>query len=223
MSENALPNEIPLFPLPNVVLFPGALLPLHIFEARYRAMTAEALAGSRVIGMVLLTDGSRAATARAPIYTIGCAGHVAEARELTDGRYQVVLRGLRRFRIVSERLTAAGYRVAKCEALADPTLGDLPAASAEHLSRVREDLEAAALKIAHEQLPKEIALVRERIEQLDTVSLVHALCFGLDCTPVEKQSLLESPDPQQRAELLLRLLEFRSAARRLPNASESVN
>ena len=78
-------------------------LPLHIFEPRYREMVADALAGDRMIGMVLLRPGWEATTrARPPVYPIGCSGVITHVERLADGRYNIVLRGLERFRIVDE-------------------------------------------------------------------------------------------------------------------------
>src|SRR5438876_645259 len=94
---------LPLFPLPNVVLFPNVFLPLHIFEPRYRAMVADALASDRMIGMVLLKPGWEAEyEGRPPIYPIGCSGVITHVERLKDGRYNLVLRGVERFRILQE-------------------------------------------------------------------------------------------------------------------------
>src|SRR5687767_5695438 len=102
-----LPSLIPIFPLPNVVLFPNVFLPLHIFEPRYRQMVGDALAGERMIGMVLLQPGAEEAFAEGldgspPVYEIGCAGLITHVERLNDGRFNIVLRGLERFRIVGE-------------------------------------------------------------------------------------------------------------------------
>ena len=92
---------LPLFPLPNVVLFPNVFLPLHIFEPRYREMVADALASDRMIGMVLLRPGwERDYEGRPPVYPIGCSGVITHVERLADGRYNIVLRGVERFRIV---------------------------------------------------------------------------------------------------------------------------
>src|SRR5512138_2484886 len=99
-----LPLTIPLFPLPNVVLFPNVCLPLHIFEPRYREMTADALAGDRIIGMVLLRPGWEGNyEGRPPIYEVGCAGLITHAENLDDGRYNLVLRGMEKFRVLREQ------------------------------------------------------------------------------------------------------------------------
>src|SRR6185295_15115312 len=98
-----LPSTIPLFPLPNVVLFPNVCLPLHIFEPRYREMTEEALAGDRMIGMVLLRPGwERNYEGRPPVFSVGCSGVITHYNKLDDGRYNIVLRGIERFSIVDE-------------------------------------------------------------------------------------------------------------------------
>ena len=110
-----LPPIIPLFPLPNVVLFPGVFLPLHIFEERYRALTRDALAGDRIIGMTLLRPGFEGDyDGRPPIYPVGCAGVISHSDRLPDGRYNIVLHGLSKFRIVEE-MTDGEYRRARVE------------------------------------------------------------------------------------------------------------
>ena len=107
-SAMPLPATIPIFPLPNVVLFPNVFLPLHIFEPRYRAMVADALAGDRIIGMVLLQPGFEADyEGRPPVYPVGCAGVITHSEPLPDGRFNIVLRGLEKFRITGEDERAA--------------------------------------------------------------------------------------------------------------------
>src|SRR5204862_1471569 len=116
-----LPPSIPLFPLPNVVLFPNVFLPLHIFEPRYRQMVADSLDSDRLIGMVLLKPGWQAEyEGRPPVYPIGCSGVITHVESLADGRYNIVLRGLERFRIASEDHEKA-YRRAVAERLVETT------------------------------------------------------------------------------------------------------
>src|SRR5437763_13593816 len=94
---------LPLFPLPNVVLFPNVFLPLHIFEPRYREMVADAVDADRMIGMVLLRPGwDRDYEGRPPIYPIGCSGVITHVERLPDGRYNMVLRGVARFRVLAD-------------------------------------------------------------------------------------------------------------------------
>ena len=105
-AQTTLPAEIPIFPLEPTLLFPGVERPLHIFEPRYRAMVADALKGDRIIGMTTLKPGFEADYAgRPPIYDIGCAGVITDVEELPGGRYNIVLRGLVKFRVTSPRRT----------------------------------------------------------------------------------------------------------------------
>ena len=89
MPSATLPDRIPIFPLPNVVLFPHVFLPLHIFEPRYREMVADAIDGDRLIGMVLLRDGwRRYAGPNPPVFRVGCAGRITHVASLPDGPLQ---------------------------------------------------------------------------------------------------------------------------------------
>src|SRR5215813_14728033 len=113
---------LPLFPLPNVVLFPNVFLPLHIFEPRYREMVADAIAGDRMIGMVLLRPGwERDYEGNPAVYPIGASGVITHFERLADGRYNIILRGLERFRILEEDRSRA-YRRAVVERLTDDRL-----------------------------------------------------------------------------------------------------
>ena len=107
-----LPDIIPLFPLPNVVFFPRMPLPLHIFEPRYRAMVRDAARGPRLIGMVLLRGDWEKDYAGAPeIFGVGTVGELSRIDELPDGRFDIVLRGLREF-VIHRELTRSPYREA---------------------------------------------------------------------------------------------------------------
>src|SRR5207249_1670234 len=129
---------IPLFPLPNVVLFPNVFLPLHIFEPRYRQMVADALAGDRIIGMVLLRPGYEANyEGRPPIYDIGCAGVITHSQPLSDGRYDIVLRGMEKFSVTSENHSHA-YRIGNIESISEA----VPPDEVQPLRHQRQRLEA---------------------------------------------------------------------------------
>jgi hypothetical protein len=113
----AIPAEIPLFPLPEVVLFPGVSRPFLIFEPRYREMVADALKGDRIIGMVALRPGyEKDYEGRPPIYGVGCAGVIEKYEQLADGRYVILLRGLTTFRVASEDQRKP-YRLARIEVI----------------------------------------------------------------------------------------------------------
>src|SRR3954467_320273 len=117
-----LPRTIPIFPLPDVMLFPNANRPLYIFEPRYRAMVADALMGDRIIGMVLLRPGYEADyEGRPPVYPIGCAGVITDVEQMPDGRYGILLRGLVKFRVIGEDQSRE-YRMARVDPL--PEIAD---------------------------------------------------------------------------------------------------
>jgi Lon protease-like protein len=201
-----LPTTIPIFPLPNVVLFPSVFLPLHIFEPRYRQMVAEALAGERIIGMVLLRPGYQADYEQTPaVYEVGCAGLITHAERLSDGRYNIVLRGLERFRIVGEDPPTATilYRRAHIASLGDAAEG------ARELKAARERLEALlapAFKgtLAERGLPA----------SMPDVDLINALSQYLALDPIEKQALLERDGVLARCQSLIELLEMRGLVER---------
>ena len=195
-----LPSEIPIFPLPNVVLFPSALLPLHIFEPRYRAMVADALEGERLIGMVMLRPGWEPQYDGTPhVYPIGCAGFITHADRLPDGRFNMMLRGLEKFRILDERPAREGaerYRIARIESIKEVKTGT---SAASHAARQRlEKLLAKKLhKHDHDFIPKDVP----------DADLVHAIAQHLE--PLEKQALLECNSLLERCEALVELLEMR--------------
>jgi uncharacterized protein len=192
-----LPPIIPLFPLPNVVLFPGVFLPLHIFEERYRAMTRDALAGDRIIGMTLLRPGFEDDyEGRPSIYPVGCAGVISHSDRLPDGRFNIVLHGLAKFR-VAEELTDGAYRRAQVEPLAEI----IDAAGRREIKDMRgriESLVLAALKANEVRIPG----------SLSDEDLVHALCQYLQFEPAERQALLECDGTVARAKALTEFLEM---------------
>jgi Lon protease-like protein len=200
-----LPPIIPIFPLPNVVLFPGVFLPLHIFEPRYRTMTREALAGDRIIGISLLKPGFEADyEGRPPIYPIGCAGVISQSQRTPDGRYNIVLHGLERFRVASE-LEGGAYRRAHVESLPEP-VGE---AERRLIRAERPRIEAlllTALKASDVQIP----------ESLSDEDLVHALCQYLEFQPAERQALIECEGPVARCRALTELLEMQAMLAKHP-------
>jgi Lon protease-like protein len=217
------PTRFPIFPLPDVVLFPGTYLPLHIFEPRYRAMTEAALSGDEVIGMVLIRPDEDPMQARAPVFAIGCAGRIAESRRLDDGRFHLLLHGARRFRIARELDAKTPYRSVDAELLPDPGFADLASESQRRLSAQRAQLEARMLELVRMSSPDGARALAERMRALDPLLLANAIAFGLDCPMLEKQSLLECVDPVAQSELLLRVLAFRIAEARLPDGPKTVN
>lgn len=109
-----------LFPLPGTVLFPHILLPLHIFEPRYRRMTRDALDGNRLIAIALLEEGADAGERNAPIHPVVCLGRITSEEELEDGRFALMLQGLARARVIRELdRPDLPYRMADLEILVD--------------------------------------------------------------------------------------------------------
>jgi Lon protease-like protein len=194
---------LPLFPLPNVVLFPGIPLPLHIFEPRYRQMVADALAGDRRLGMVLLQPGWEADYAgRPPIFPIGCSGVIVHASKLDDGRYNIVLNGVVRVRVIQED-HALPYRRATVETWPDGPVGER---DRHALVDLRARLDVLAGK-------------PEALAPMPDAEYIHALAHAFDLEPLEKQALLERETLRARAESLIDLLEMRRAAATAPAMS----
>jgi Lon protease-like protein len=197
---------LPLFPLPNVVLFPNVFLPLHIFEARYREMVADAAGSDRLIGMVLLRPGwERDYDGRPPVYPIGCSGVMTHVDRLPDGRYNIVLRGLERFRILEEDQSMS-YRRAVIEPLLERPLGPDDRAV---VRGVRTKLEALLESTAD---PRTAAAMADE-------DLVNALAQYLDLEPLEKLALLEHDSLRTRAAALVELLEMKIMIARTPGLS----
>jgi len=195
-----LPPSIPLFPLPNVVLFPNVFLPLHIFEPRYRQMVADALQGDRIIGMVLLRPGYEANyQGRPAIYDVGCAGVITHSQPLPDGRYDIVLRGIEKFRITSEDQSRP-YRIGLIDAIAEV----IPPDEAEPLRHQRQRLEAV-LAAAIERVRAEPRFPPSVPDE----DLVNALAQYLELDIVERQALLECQGVLARCRALIDVLEMK--------------
>ncbi len=198
-----LPSTIPIFPLPNVVLFPNVFLPLHVFEQRYRALVADALARDRMVGMVLLQPGyEHDYEGRPPVYPIGCAGVITHAEPLDDGRYNVVLRGIEKFRILDEE-TSRPYRLAHVEALPEVVRDD------EQQTLRRQRLRLEALLVAAIERTGSDPKFPPSVADED---LVNALAQYLALEPVERQALLEREGICARCQGLIDVLEMRTLA-----------
>jgi Lon protease-like protein len=190
--------RIPLFPLPGVVLFPGTLLPLHIFEDRYRKMVADALAGERMIGMAMLKPPVDVDEGDSPIFEIGGAGGIVESEELEDGRYNILLEGKFRYRVLAES-SAGSYRTADVEPVAS-----LPFSSPEEGARVR-DLATNLFQV----IRPAIDLPPLPDEDLDAERLASEIALRLRYRPEELQAMLETNSvPTRYANLIARMLEW---------------
>jgi|SRR5438876_2161655 len=191
---------IPVFPLPGVVLFPGTVLPLHIFEPRYRAMVADALAGARTIGMAMLKRGWEENEADPPIRAVGGAGEIVESEKLEDGRYNILLEGRYRYRILEEKPGETPYRLARVEALASLPFAD--AAEEERVSRNAADL------FDRIRVPLELPPVPQT--PLSAERLASEIALRLRYAPEELQALLETDSlPARFRTLMGRMREWR--------------
>ncbi|HLW69957.1 MAG TPA: LON peptidase substrate-binding domain-containing protein [Candidatus Binataceae bacterium] len=201
-----LPSIIPIFPLPNFVLFPGVLAPLHIFEPRYREMIADVSSSHGLIGMTMLKGNwERDYYANPDLYEIGCAGRIGAMKRLPDGRYDLILEGLAEFKVVHE-MRDHPYRTAEVEWRPVPSGRlDLDPLAMENL----RDLLVRFLGSSAESLWR--SLVEER--GLRGAALINFICFHLDVNPIEKLTLLEAGE--SRATCLNDVLTFRLEERKL--------
>ncbi|THI87110.1 MAG: Lon family ATP-dependent protease [Nitrospira sp. CG24A] len=195
-----IPSRIPVFPLPNVVLFPKTYLPLHIFEPRYRAMVSDAVTSGQCIGMALLKDGWETDYyGHPPVFPIGCVGRLASVQTLADGRSNILLQGLERFAIEREwydkayREATIAVTIRGTETSLDPMVRRRLFAMLESYLQSRNDV------------PTWQELFREEVS--DEI-IVNTLSTYLECTPLEKQFLLEADSLHQQARRLSDLIEF---------------
>ena len=201
-----LPSIIPVFALPNVVLFPGVPLPLHIFEPRYREMVRAAAAGHEIIGMALLRgDWQRRYEGNPDIFDTGCAGKLVNVESLADGKYNVLLHGVREF-TVRRHIFDQPYRQAEV-AWRTGGQGSLGAARrAELIQLLSRFLGATAESPAHRLLND---------PSLSDDMLVNFFSYALELEPLEKQGLLEAENLAARGQGLLEIIEFRLEESRL--------
>jgi len=186
-------TRLSIFPLPGAVLFPGLQLPLHIFEPRYRALVSDALARDRRIAMIQ----PQAAGEGAPLFEVGCVGKIGEVEALADGRFNIVLEGQSRFRLLSELEVATPFRQIEAELIDEPdeilSLGE------------RASLEQEARDFADRQ---GYAVDWNSVARLDDQSLVNGMSQIAPFDAAAKQALLEAPDLGTRCELLTQLMQF---------------
>ena len=196
----SIPARIPVFPLPNVVLFPKTYLPLHIFEPRYRTMISDAAMSGQCIGMALLKEGWESDYyGHPPMFSMGCVGRLVSVQPLADGRSNILLQGLERFEIEREwydkpyREATIAVTVRGTETALDPAVRQRLLATLEAYLRSRDDA-ATWQEFFREEVSDEI--------------FVNNLSTYLECTPLEKQFLLEADSLHQQARRLSDLIEL---------------
>jgi len=186
--------RLSIFPLPGAILFPGLQLPLHIFEPRYRALVGDALARDRRIAMIQPQEAKEGS----PLFGLGCVGRIDDVETTEDGRYNIILGGEARFRVLRELAVATPFRQIEAELIEDPeeemlSLGE------------RASFEAEARKFADMQ---GYAIDWDSVARLDDVSLINGVSQIAPFDAASKQALLEAPDLSTRCELLVQLMEF---------------
>ncbi len=187
-------NRLSIFPLPGAVLFPGLQLPLHIFEPRYRALVGDALVRDRKIAMIQPqrpVDG-------APLFQVGCVGRIGDVEAMDDGRYNVVLEGESRFRIIRELDVTTAFRQVEAELLEDDD-------SAVLSSVERAGFEYEARRFSDGQ---GYNVDWDSVERLDDLSLINGVAQIAPFDPASKQALLEANSLSERCELLIQLMQF---------------
>lgn len=198
--------RVPIFPLAGALLFPRAQLPLHIFEPRYRAMVRDALAGDGIIAMIQPRDDRDPA----PLFEVGCLGRIVGSEALEDGRYNIVLEGTKRFRLIREADVTTPYRQVDADSSGFNDEGDPdPLASIER-ANVEREARRYADKLG-------FSVDWEAVGRLDDEMLVNGIGQIAPFDVGSKQALLEAADLGTRAELLVQFMQFQ---RMLPGGAE---
>ncbi len=189
-----MPTRLSIFPLSGAVLFPGLQLPLHIFEPRYRALIGDSLARDRRIAMIQPQRPEEGS----PLYTIGCVGHIGEIEAMDDGRYNLILEGKSRFKLLRELDTATTFRQVEGELIEDDFDETLSHAQRGGFEReAREFADAQGYSVDWDS-----------VERLDDQSLINGVSQIAPFDGASKQALLEASTLSARCELLVQLMQF---------------
>nr|WP_281374281.1 LON peptidase substrate-binding domain-containing protein [Sphingobium fontiphilum] len=185
-----------IFPLSGALLLPGMMLPLHIFEPRYRALMHDAMARDRRIGMIQ----PRGDGAAPPLYDMGCVGHIGEFEALEDGRFNIILTGIARFRVLRELDVTTPFRQVEAD-IEQPGEGDDDALAMA---------ERAALEMEARRFAQALGYVVDwnAVSRLDDASLVNGIAQIAPFDPAAKQILLEADSLSERAERTIQLMQF---------------
>jgi uncharacterized protein len=193
-------TRLSIFPLTGALLFPRMQLPLHIFEPRYRALISDAMARDRRIGMIQPRGNLKPSeTGQAPLFSVGCVGKIAHVEALDDGRYNIILEGTAKFRMLRELDVSTPFRQVEAELEPDDdisqTLGIANRASLEQESRRFADAHGYAVDW-------------EAVTRLDDEALVNGIAQIAPFDAAAKQALLEAPDLATRSDLIVQLMQF---------------
>lgn len=194
MGSGIATTRISIFPLAGVVLFPELQLPLHVFEPRYRALVTDALARDRRIGMIQ----PQRPTEGAPLYAIGCLGRIGEVEALDDGRFNLILEGQARFRMLREISVSTPFRQIEAELIEEngnEVLQAVERAAFEQEARAFADAQGYAVDWG-------------QVGRLDDQTLINGVSQVAPFDAAAKQALLEAGDLHERCELLIQLMQF---------------
>lgn len=190
--------DIPIFPLPNMTFFPHTLLPLHIFEERYRTMTADCLAGDKHMGVALLRDGwQRDYFGQPPIFKTFGVGKIVNHERLANGRYNIVIEGLYRVRLIEEHASEP-YRVGRVSVLQDQAIDQMRV----EVGAVQKELYSQCGKLVR-MMPKLRAPIQNAwSSHPHPAAIADMLASSLIIDPYDRQSVLEETDPLRRLKLV---------------------
>lgn len=194
MGQDSRAVRLSIFPLTGALLFPGLQLPLHIFEPRYRSMISDSLVRDRRIAMIQPQgqyDG-------APLFQIGCVGKIGDVEAMEDGRYNVILEGISRFRLLRELDVTTPFRQVEGILIEDDAGASLSAVE-------RASFEREARHFADAQ---GYSVDWDSVGRLDDVSLINGVSQIAPFDAAAKQALLEADSLAARCELLVQLMQF---------------
>ena len=211
-GPEAVPDVIPVFPLPGALLLPRGQMPLNIFEPRYLAMIDDALrSGHRLIGMIQPDPAHPGADENKPhLFQVGCVGRMTQFAESGDGRYLIQLTGVARFRIAEELSVTTPYR--QCKVTYQPFVDDFTPRMGEDAVDRKSLLRALTSFLKANNLKADW----EGIENAPNEALVNALAMMSPYDAAEKQAMLEAPDLKTRAEILVAVTEIELAKSKTP-------
>jgi Lon protease-like protein len=206
-GPEAVPDVIPVFPLPGALLLPRGQMPLNIFEPRYLAMIDDALrSGLRLIGMIQPDPAHPGSDPDKPhLFQVGCVGRMTQFAESGDGRYLIQLTGVARFRIAEELSVTTPYR--QCKVTYQPFVDDFTPRMGEDEVDRKSLLRALTSFLKANNLKADW----EGIENAPNEALVNALAMMSPYEAAEKQAMLEAPDLKTRAEILVAVTEIELA------------
>ncbi len=186
--------RVSIFPLSGALLLPGMELPLHIFEPRYRALIHDAMARDRRIGMIQ----PRAEGEKPALFDMGCLGHINHIEALEDGRFNIILKGLARFRVIRELDVSTAFRQIEADVEQAPE------------DEVLAAVERASVELEARRFAEALGYVVDwtAVSRLDDMSLINGIAQVVPFDPAAKQTLLEADNLRERADRIVQLMQI---------------